>query len=111
VPQAASLTLTARVRLQAKPGTTVLPINITLFKNSHSREETPTEEITTSGQYRESVYGVRITQFRIAQGSYLLVPSTYSPGLRGDFEMSVWSDSPLAIQPWGGPDRPAVVDT
>lgn len=83
------------VRLQANPGTIFLPINVSLFQNSAPSGDSSATEIATSGQYRESVFGVRITQRRISAGTYLLIPSTYSSGLKGSFEISVWSDAPL----------------
>ncbi|CCA71341.1 hypothetical protein PIIN_05280 [Serendipita indica DSM 11827] len=80
---------------QTRAGALYLPINLSLFQY---QETSPPTEVATSGPYRESRYGVRLSRRRLAAGRYLLVPSTHSPGIQGLFEVSVWSDSPISVQ-------------
>lgn len=71
------------------------PANIALFSkstDSFAPCNSLGEEVLSSGPYSGSIYGVSTARKRIGAGTYILVPSTHSPGLTGDFEITIWSE-------------------
>jgi calpain-7 len=69
--------------------------NIALFSRSADSSapwNSLGEEVLSSGPYSDSIYGVSTARKRIGAGTYILVPSTHSPGLVGDFEITIWSE-------------------
>jgi len=77
------------------------PTNIALFSKS-TDSTTPCgilgEEVLSSGPYSDSIYGVSTPRKRIGTGTYILVPSTHSPGLTGDFEITIWSQRKVKLR-------------
>jgi len=76
------------------------PTNIALFSKSPD-SSTPRrilgEEVLSSGPYSDSIYGVSTPRKRIGAGTYILVPSAHSPGLTGDFEITIWSERKVEL--------------
>ncbi|PVG04007.1 cysteine proteinase [Serendipita vermifera] len=81
------------LHLQAVPKYTNLPLNLALFKCEANQDKT---EVATSGPYVENLYGVRASCL-VPPGSFIVVVSTVSPGIYGEFELLVWSDSSIQI--------------
>jgi len=76
------------------------PTNIALFSkatDSTNPRNLLGEEVLSSGPYSDSIYGVATSRKRIGTGTYILVPSTHSPGLMGDFEITIWSERKVEL--------------
>jgi calpain-7 len=73
------------------------PANIAMFAEAAAPCNTLGEEVLSSGPYSDSIYGVSTPRKRIGAGTYILVPSTHSPGLTGDFEITIWSERKVEV--------------
>lgn len=82
--------------------------NLALFSASASANSNSSEsrhgpvrisgrDIASSGPYADHVCGVTIEGARLDAGKYVLVASTFAPGLEGDFQVFVYSDAPLDV--------------
>jgi hypothetical protein len=87
-PSKLLITPTCRIRLQLmRPSTASL--NITLFPSSS--EDSLGTHIITSGPYSDAVSGVATPLVSVTPGKYLLIPSTYNPGVQAAFRLTVYS--------------------
>ncbi|KAJ7072817.1 hypothetical protein C8F01DRAFT_1105319 [Mycena amicta] len=81
-----------KIRLQLVRPTPSSAVNLTLFAASTSTTTSSLgQHLTTSGGYDDSLAGVVTPQIKLAPGKYWAVPSTYSPGVHGPFQIVVYS--------------------
>jgi calpain-7 len=66
-------------------------INVAIFTKSSRRE------IVTSGPYSDAVCGVAIEETKLEAGKYLIVVSTFEPGILVDYTIDVYSDRKIQI--------------
>ncbi|KAI8978288.1 hypothetical protein BD414DRAFT_495116 [Trametes punicea] len=76
-----------RLQLARSPPTASL--NLTLFKILAMARSGAI--MATSGPYSDAISGVVIPQMTLQPGRYILVPSTYSPGIQADFVLVIYS--------------------
>ncbi|KAK4687428.1 calpain-7, partial [Tremellales sp. Uapishka_1] len=86
-------TLTCRLHLPV-PSTT--PLNLTLFKRGTGASLG--DQVVTTGPYAESICGVSTNRFNLDRGVYLLIPSAYERGMKGDWVVNVWSNANLSAE-------------
>ncbi|KAF7297900.1 Calpain catalytic domain-containing protein [Mycena chlorophos] len=77
-----------KIRLQLVRPTPSSAINLTLFPAGSL-----VQHLTSSGGYDDSIAGVVTPQTKLAPGKYWMVPSTYSPGVHGPFEIVLYTTS------------------
>nr|GAT49101.1 predicted protein [Mycena chlorophos] len=77
-----------KIRLQLVRPTPSSAINLTLFPAGSL-----VQHLTSSGGYDDSIAGVVTPQTKLAPGKYWMVPSTYSPGVHGPFEIVLHTTS------------------
>ncbi|KAF8637563.1 hypothetical protein AX17_002749 [Amanita inopinata Kibby_2008] len=87
VPSQAQL----KLRLQLVNPASAVPMNITLYPASADGSLKQQKLIATSGPYDDAIAGVAIPQFSLNAGKYWAVPSTYSPAIRAEFQLIVYS--------------------
>jgi len=93
---AADTKLTARLQYVPPNGIanckTWPPLNLALFSEKHSTENTLDKSLSCSGDgvYMNVPSGVVIERERLAKGTYCFVPSTFDP-FEGKFKVSIWS--------------------
>ena len=75
--------------MQATSPSPFLALNVSLF--AADKKGGLGRQISTSGPYSDAIAGVLIPQHAIAAGDYLLVPSTYAPGVEGGFQVLLYS--------------------
>ncbi|EGO00763.1 hypothetical protein SERLA73DRAFT_178686 [Serpula lacrymans var. lacrymans S7.3] len=80
-----------KARLQLVKASPSISVNLSLFQSS---DVALGQCIATSGPYSDAVSGVDIPQVSLATGVYLLVPSTYNPGIQVAFRMILYSTAP-----------------
>ncbi|KAI0690918.1 hypothetical protein C8T65DRAFT_87074 [Cerioporus squamosus] len=85
VPSASQL----KFRLQLSEPSPSIALNLTVFNTSAG--STLGRHIATSGPYSDSVSGVVIENLTLQPGRYLVVPSTYKPGVLAGFRLVVYS--------------------
>ncbi|GAA5838368.1 hypothetical protein JCM9279_003224 [Rhodotorula babjevae] len=73
------------------------PIAVSLFSASRAGE--PLQQVASSGAYSDAVCGVvlPLTRLEPAEHGYLVVPSTFLPGVHADFSISLYADSPVTL--------------
>ncbi|KAH9889397.1 hypothetical protein C8Q73DRAFT_653542, partial [Cubamyces lactineus] len=76
-------------RLQLTKPSPAASLNLTIF-NAETTSVSGTH-LATSGPYSDAISGVVIQQTTFQPGRYLLVPSTYNPGILTDFVLIVYS--------------------
>ena len=67
-------------------------INVALFSRASKRE------VVSSGLYSDPVCGVVIEETRLEPGEYLVVVSTYEPGVLATFTLDMYSDKRIALE-------------
>jgi calpain-7 len=67
-----------------------VPLNVTLFPGATSGTGLG-RHIATSGSYSDALPGVSLPETQLAAGSYVLVPSTFRPGVQARFRIIVYS--------------------
>ena len=80
-----------RARLQLASRATNVALNLTVFAWD-LQTRTLSRQIATSGAYTETVSGALVSETRLGQGHYVLVPSTYVAELCMDFRVTVHAD-------------------
>lgn len=80
-----------RVRLKLAEPSPSIALNVTIFNTSTSTTSTLGRHIATSGPYSDAISGVFIEKVSLQPGKYLVVPSTYKPGVLADFKLIVYS--------------------
>ncbi|KAJ8473861.1 hypothetical protein ONZ51_g7595 [Trametes cubensis] len=76
-------------RLQLTKPSLAASLNLTIFDAATA--STSGTHLVTSGPYSDATSGVVIQQTTFQPGRYLLVPSTYNPGILTDFILIVYS--------------------
>ncbi|OCH90567.1 cysteine proteinase [Obba rivulosa] len=85
------------MRLQLADSSPATPLNVTLFR--------PTQATSlglhaaTSGPYSDAVCGVVTPQITLQPGVYVVIPSTYNPGVERAFRLLVYSTNELEVAP------------
>lgn len=93
-----------RIRLHLVVASSSITINVTLFQMTSGRKLG--RHIVTSGPYSDAICGVVTPQTTLQPGTYLIVPSTFTPGMEAAFKMTVYSSgsgvtvSPSSIVTW-----------
>lgn len=64
-------------------------LNLTLFERN--AQGLPGKQVATSGAYSDAVSGVLLPNISLRPGTYLFVPSTYYPGVIGDFQILLYA--------------------
>ncbi|GAA5855375.1 hypothetical protein JCM5353_001745 [Sporobolomyces roseus] len=84
-----------RARLQTPEGP--LPIALALFEGSSSSHRQ--RRVQTTEPYSDLVCGVVMPPTKLEPGdsNYLLIPSTYSPGVQVSFALYVYADAPIDL--------------
>lgn len=87
--------------MTSKPPLSPAPaLNLTLFERT--AQGLPGRQVATSGAYSDAVSGVMLPDISLRPGIYLFVPSTYYPGVVGDFHILLYSTtntlSPVRIR-------------
>ena len=82
-----------RVRLQLTKHSPGIALNATIYSHSPDNEASQ-RQIATSGPYSDNISGVVTPQVTLAPGRYLLVVSTYDPGMHSEFQLLVFSKKP-----------------
>lgn len=72
------------------------PINVAVFHKSTKRE------VVSSGPYADLVCGVSIEETRLEPGNYLIVVSTYNPGIVASFTLDLYSDRRIVYEKVNG---------
>ncbi|EMD32932.1 hypothetical protein CERSUDRAFT_98944 [Gelatoporia subvermispora B] len=89
------LTITSQtqvmMRLQVTDSSSTTPLNVTLFRATQTTSLGA--HVVTSGPYSDAVSGVVTPQITLQPGTYLAIPSTYSPGVERAFRLLVYSTS------------------
>ncbi|KAI0326343.1 cysteine proteinase [Cubamyces sp. BRFM 1775] len=85
VPSASQL----KFRLQLTKPSPTASLNLTIFNATAA--STSGTHLATSGPYSDAISGVVIQQTTFQPGRYLLIPSTYHPGIITDFLLIVYS--------------------
>ncbi|KAL1744851.1 hypothetical protein HDZ31DRAFT_37779, partial [Schizophyllum fasciatum] len=81
-----------KARLQlAKPSTSVA-LNLTIY--SASATKTFNDHVATSGPYDDALPGVCTPEVMLRPGTYMLIPSTYNPGILCAFQIHVYASAP-----------------
>ncbi|PFH46869.1 hypothetical protein AMATHDRAFT_68923 [Amanita thiersii Skay4041] len=78
-----------KIRLQVLHPSATAPLNVTLY--STSSVEDSQQPTATSGPYDDAIAGVATPQFWLNTGTYWMVPSTYTPGIRAEFQLTIYS--------------------
>ncbi|KAJ1306068.1 hypothetical protein OPQ81_010780 [Rhizoctonia solani] len=87
-----SAQISARLQMTSKKQSYPPPaLNLTLFERN--AQGLPGKQVATSGAYSDAVSGVMIPDISLRPGIYLFVPSTYYPGVQGDFQILLYSTS------------------
>ncbi|KAH7334763.1 hypothetical protein B0J17DRAFT_671415 [Rhizoctonia solani] len=82
--------LSARLQMASKQQTYPPPaLNLTLFERN--AQGLPGRQVATSGAYSDAVSGVMLPDILLRPGIYLFVPSTYFPGVLGEFQILLYS--------------------
>ncbi|KAF6747364.1 hypothetical protein DFP72DRAFT_1075405 [Ephemerocybe angulata] len=75
------------IRLQlVHPSATATRLNLTIYPSAPGSTK-QAKHIATSGAYDDSLAGVVVPQTTLSPGKYLVVPSTYKPGVEAEFRM------------------------
>ncbi|KPV78286.1 uncharacterized protein RHOBADRAFT_23259 [Rhodotorula graminis WP1] len=84
-----------KVRLQTPAGPR--PIAVSLFSASRTGE--PLQQVASSGAYSDAVCGVvlPLTRLEPTEHGYLVVPSTFQPGVHAEFSISLYADAPVTL--------------
>ncbi|KAK2467728.1 hypothetical protein APHAL10511_000023 [Amanita phalloides] len=80
-----------KLRLQLLNPATMASLNITLYPTPLSSEHRNQTHVATSGPYDDAVCGVATPQVSLNAGKYWAVPSTYMPGVKGEFRLVVYT--------------------
>lgn len=79
-----------------------VPGNVTIFtaESCNNGELQLGQEVASSGAYSTFVSGCITPEVRLrpSAAGYLIVPSTYSPGVLASFTLNVISDHPIAFE-------------
>ncbi|KAI0070564.1 cysteine proteinase [Panus rudis PR-1116 ss-1] len=78
-----------KIRLQLLDSSQSAPINVALFRLTEKGTLGP--HVVTSGPYSDTVSGVVTPQVNLHPASYLIVPSTYTPGILANFRLVCYS--------------------
>ncbi|CAE6506015.1 unnamed protein product [Rhizoctonia solani] len=82
--------ISARLQMASKQQSYPPPaLNLTLFERND--QGLPGKQVATSGAYSDAVSGVMLPDISLRPGIYLFVPSTYYPGVLGDFQIMLYS--------------------
>lgn len=86
-----------RIRLQLVNPNATIALNVTIFRATSRRTLGP--HVATSGPYSDMVSGVVTPQVSLQQGSYFILPSTFSPGLQSGFRLLIYtSESGVTVE-------------
>lgn len=66
-------------------------LNLTLFERTI--QGTPGKQVATSGAYSDALSGVLLPGTSVRPGIYLLIPSTYYPGVLAGFQIMVYGSA------------------
>lgn len=77
-----------------KPSPTIA-LNVTVFAAQDGRNLG--RQITTSGPYTDNISGAVTPQVNIAPGKYLVIASTYDPGIFSEFQLLVYTKAADAV--------------
>jgi calpain-7 len=72
-------------------------LNLTLFERN--AQGLPGKQVATSGAYSDAVSGVLLPGTSLHPGTYLFVPSTYYPGVIGNFQILLYSSTTNMLNP------------
>ncbi|TFK84241.1 cysteine proteinase [Polyporus arcularius HHB13444] len=78
-----------KLRLQLSEPSPSIALNLTIFNTSTG--STLGRHIATSGPYSDVISGVVIEKLTLQPGRYLVVPSTFKPGVLAGFRLIVYS--------------------
>ncbi|KAL1938518.1 hypothetical protein VTO73DRAFT_11541 [Trametes versicolor] len=78
-----------KFRLQLARSHPTASLNLTIFNSSAGA--TSSNHVATSGPYASTISGVVIPQTTFQPGKYLIIPSTYNPGIQVGFVLIVYS--------------------
>ncbi|EUC62418.1 calpain-like protease palB, putative [Rhizoctonia solani AG-3 Rhs1AP] len=82
--------ISARLQMASKQQSYPPPaLNLTLLERN--AQGLPGRQVATSGAYSDAVSGVMLPSISLRPGIYLFVPSTYNPGVLGDFQILLYS--------------------
>ena len=84
-------TQSSRLRLQLAEASPSIALNLTLFDAPTGASGTLGRHIATSGPYSDAISGVLIDKVTLLPGRYLVVPSTYKPGVLASFKLIMYS--------------------
>ncbi|KAB5593816.1 calpain-like protease palB [Ceratobasidium theobromae] len=80
----------SRLQMISSPPLSPAPaLNLTLFERN--AQGLPGKQVATSGAYSDAVSGVLLPNISLRPGTYLFVPSTYYPGVIGDFQILLYA--------------------
>ena len=90
------------MRLQLSVQAHDAPINVTIFAAAQNADGDlrPGQEVASSGAYSAFVAGCVTPEIRLrpSTAGYLIVPSTYSPGVLASYILNVLSDHPVSLE-------------
>ncbi|PCH36605.1 cysteine proteinase [Wolfiporia cocos MD-104 SS10] len=86
-----------KARLTLSEPAPPVSINVTIYqrKTPHA----PATVVATSGPYADALAGVATPQAALQPGAYVVVPSTYHPGVQRAFRLTIYSTSPVRAAP------------
>jgi calpain-7 len=86
--------------MQLLQASSAVAINVTLFEMGDATGIG--RQVLTSGPYSDAIAGVAIPESEIAAGNYVLVPSTYAPGVEAGFQVLLYSTGGGVEMSWFG---------
>ena len=86
----------ARLQLDGSKALALKPqINLSCFSRSGQRDLG--SQVATSGAYTDGLSGAAIGPLRLEQGEYLLVASTFAPGVEAGFVLQVYAEAKFEL--------------
>jgi calpain-7 len=84
------------VRLQLATSTTSsIPLNLAIFERGTGNKLG--RQIITTGPYSDARSGVVTPPIKLQKGTYILLPSTYKPGVEASFRILVYSSRAVKV--------------
>jgi len=86
------LLLSARLQLEKASD---IPVNLTLFRRESGG--TLGKQVASSGPYSDQTSGVVVPMTQLEPGIYMVVASTYSPGILASFKLRFYATGPIDL--------------
>lgn len=89
------VTTRIKARLQLVKPSASAALNLTIYRADDIGDFS--RHVATSGPYDDALSGVSTPETTLQPGTYVLVPSTYNPGILSAFQMHVYASAPDLI--------------